>query len=81
MYLESQNKLLPVLDTATTTNTGVSIWKWLIAAAFFLILMSFLPPEDDVYLLIALVLGGLLYDEKKNGTNSLLSQLAGTAKA
>jgi hypothetical protein len=79
MYLESQNKLIPVLNTVATQNaTSSSVWKWLIAAAFLIGIMSFLPAEDDVYLVITLILGGLLYDEKRNGNQSLLSQLAGT---
>jgi hypothetical protein len=80
VYLHSQNKLIPVMNaivqpTQDKSQKTVSIGAFLVAFVTYLFILSFLNTRDGVILTVVVVTGGLLYNQKTMGTDSVLSVL------
>ena len=82
LWLDYQNRLVPVLKAMTSSNTTVEgVGKFAFAFVVYLIAMSFLSPGSGLALTVLLVAGALLVDQQNatvNGTSSTISTLFGS---
>jgi hypothetical protein len=80
VYLHSQNKLIPMLDVIVqpinkSAKSSISIGAFIIALVTYLFILSFLNTRDGIILTGLVVTGGLIYNHKTMGNDSLLSIL------
>lgn len=54
-----------------------SFWKWLVYAVLGLIILSILPDNIAMYLVVILILGGILFFEANGGVQGFVNTLEG----
>lgn len=78
LWLHSQRKLLPVVTIVFMPGdkgTGVSLGKFAVALIVYLLLLSFLDPQDGLYLTVIVILGALLVNHQIQGKNDVISTI------
>lgn len=76
LYLDSQNKLVPISKEITSnTDTGISISKLILGLVLLLIVLSFTDKRTGLIIVSILTLGALLTDYKRRGDENIISLL------
>ena len=85
IYLHSQGKLVPTLQaitqpSASTKANAAKFGAFAVALVVYIFILSFLNTRDGILLTGIVVAGGLLYNQKTMGNDSLLSLILAKTK-
>jgi hypothetical protein len=78
LFLHSKGKLVPTVNAvvsapATKSKNTVTIGAFIVAFITYVFVLSFLNTRDGMLLTLVVVTGGLVYNQKAMGNDSLLS--------
>lgn len=73
LWLHGQRKLMPVITVAFSPSDkgSIPLSRFAIAFLLYVFVLSFLDPQDGLYLTIVVILGALLVNSRMMGQNDL----------
>ena len=81
LYLTQQNKINQVIQVVTdpttqpNVTTKTTLGEYVGGFLVYLLVLSFLDQQSGIWLTIALVLGGLMYNSSKSQDGGLIKEL------